>query len=202
MMERQSARPRRARRTLGAALAALGLVMASAAAAEAHTPIILGRHDVAPWTSPLILDGTNPVALYGVLPRCASVRSAQFEMKSGQRVTLAYGIPDEAPESDLPTSRLPDALLISPSGAFTVLTPKTAQPIKTEQGFTLLLVDLYQAPAEQGTYSVLVFGGCTPERFVVALGQDPGGFAGVLRGHVATDEQVQQWWDTAPGGGS
>lgn len=201
-MEKKPVKHGRARRVLAAGLAAFGMVLATAAAASAHTPIILDRHDVLPWNSPLILDGTNPVALYGVLPHCASIRSAQFDMKAGQTVTLGYGIPDEAPENALPTSQLPDALLVAPDGTLTVLTPKVAQPIKTEQGLILLLVNLYQAPAEQGTYSLLVVGGCAPERFVVALGQDPGPFNGVLRGTVATDDQVLHWYDTAPGADS
>lgn len=186
----------RTRRNAAVGLAALGLVAGTAATASAHTPIILDRGDVLPWSSPLILDGTNPVALFGDLPHCGSVRAAQFEMKAGQTVLLAYGVPDEAPEDQLPAADLPDVVLIAPDGTGTVLTPQTSQVTPTEQGFDIDLVNMYQAPAEQGTYSILTVGGCTPVRFVVALGQDPGGFAGVLRGQVATDDQVQHWYDT------
>jgi len=188
----------RSRRALVVGACVLGLTLSSAAGAEAHTPIILDSSDVLPWTSPLILDGTNPMALYGVLPHCGSVRSAQFAMHAGQPLRLGYGIPDEAPENLLPTAELPDLLLVAPDGSVKLLTPVTAQPVQTEDGLKLLLVNMYGAAAEEGTYSLLVVGGCSPERFVVSIGIDPGGFAGVLRGSVATDEQVMQWYDTPP----
>jgi hypothetical protein len=188
----------RGRRAIMVGVCALGLALSSAATAEAHTPIILDRSDVLPWTSPLILDGTNPVALYGTLPHCLSVRSAQFDMHAGQPLRLGYGIPDEAPENQLSTSNLPDLVLLAPDGSAKVLTPVTSQPVETEDGLKLLLVNMYGTAAEEGTYSVLVVGGCTPERFVVSIGTDPGGFAGVLRGSVATDAQVMQWYDTPP----
>jgi hypothetical protein len=189
------------RRAVGVSAGAIGLVMALAAPAMAHTPVILDSHDLVPWTSPLILDGTDPVALFGVLPHCFSVRSAQFTMQAGQQINLSYGIPDEAPEDQLPRSSLPVMLLVAPDHTDTVLSPDTSVTITPEPGMPITLVRQYSAPAQAGIYSIVMLSGCAPERFVALLGEDPGDFDGVARGSVATPEQVAAWFSTPPSQG-
>jgi hypothetical protein len=189
---------RNGRRAMGVSAGAIGLIVALAAPAMAHTPVILDSHDVVPWTSPLILDGTDPVTLFGVLPHCFSVRSAQFKMQAGQQISLSYGIPDEAPESQLPQSSLPEMLLVAPDHSATVLSPNTRVTITPESGMPITLVRQYSATAEAGTYSIVMLSGCAPERFVAVLGMDPGDFDGVARGSVATPEQVADWFSTPP----
>jgi hypothetical protein len=191
----------RGRRLLGVAAAAIGLTAALATPAMAHTPILLTNRDALPWTSPLIVDGTDPVAMFGVLPRCPALRSAQFRMQAGEPILLACGIPDEVPENQLPASSLPDLILIAPDGGITVLVPTIRQVISPDGlGVTmqLLLVGRYSAPAVTGTYSVMLVGGCPAARVVVALGSDPGDFDGVLRGNVATTDQLEMWYNTPP----
>lgn len=191
----------RGRRVFGVAAGAIGLTVAMAAPAMAHTPIPLTARDVLPWTSPLIVDGTDPIAMFGVLPHCGSLRSAQFNMKAGQQVMVGYGVADEAPENELPASSLPVMFLIAPDGRVTELKPVTRQVISPDDtGFPmqLLLVSMYSAPAVTGTYSLVLAGGCPAARVVVALGSDPGDFDGVLRGSVATTDQLKTWYTTPP----
>lgn len=187
---------RSSRRVLGVAGTAIAAVLALAAPAMAHTPIMLTSQDVVPWTSPLVVDGTDPVALFGELPHCASVRSAQFNMQAGQEINLSYGVPDEAPENQMPLSSMPTIVLIAPDYKVTVLRADTSQPTVPEDGFQFIFVNNYSATAEAGTYSLMVIGGCAPLRFVVSLGLDPGDFDGVDRGSVATFDQFISWYTT------
>lgn len=194
-------------RIIGVAAGAIGLTLTFAAPALAHTPVMLRNGDQVPWASPLVVDGTDPVALFGVLDRCPSTRWARFNMQAGQEVKLAYGIPNQAPENQQSASQLPNVLLIAPDGSTTLITPTIRQPITlTPDGvdisLNLILVGHYQAPAVTGTYSAMLVGGCPASRAVIALGADPdpgGAFDGVKFGSVATLGQLTWWNDTPPG---
>jgi hypothetical protein len=82
----------------------------------------LDSRDVLPWQGPLILDGTDPILLFGVLPQAGAVRSARMRMQAGLPLIATVGIPDQAPEDQLATDKLPEVLLVAPDGSTTVLT--------------------------------------------------------------------------------
>jgi hypothetical protein len=173
-------------------------LVAMAIPASAHTPVILNWTDIVPSTSPLALDGNDPVAFFGVIPRAWADRSFQFRMTAGQTVSVTTLVPDEAPENTLTAAQLPDVLLVAPNGRITVIKPTEhiAVPIP-ELNENYIIVADYSAPAITGTYSAIVVG-TAPERFNVSIGTEGAGFHGLERGSVATTQQIQDWYATAP----
>ncbi len=79
-------RTRSFRRTLTVAGTLVAAVVAFGTPAQAHEAMLLDRTDVVPWTAPLIVDGTDPVATFGVLPRAGAVRSFQLRLQAGQQL--------------------------------------------------------------------------------------------------------------------
>jgi hypothetical protein len=185
----------RAATACGASLAA---VVALAIPASAHTPVLLDGTDTVPWTSPLALDGNDPIAFFGVIPRAGADRSFQFQMTAGQTVSVSTLIPDLAPENTLTADQLPDVVLIAPDGSCAVVRPTEhiAVPIP-EINENYVLVGDYSAPAITGTYSAIVVG-AAPERFNISIGTESDDFHGIQRGSVATVAQIQAWYATAP----
>jgi hypothetical protein len=193
---------RKARRYLVALALAVVTSVAAAVPALAHTPIQLDKNDVLPWKAPLVLHGTDPVSLFGTLARPWDIRSAQLHMDAGQNLVVGLTIPDEAPENALATDQLPTVLLITPDGrTITPIRATTRIPISTEDGLHLLVLAQYTTTAAAGTYSIIVTG-TAASRFAVSTGIEGGPFQGVARGTVATDAQLQSWYDTPPGPGS
>jgi hypothetical protein len=184
---------RRALTVVGATTAA---VVAFAAPAQAHTAILLDATDVLPWQAPLILDGTDPIATFGVLPDAGAVRSFQLRMQAGQQVLIEYQIPDLAPENGLPTAHLPVVVLVAPDGSVTALTPQMREPIE-DSGQGYLRLRTYAAPAVRGTYSLLVTG-LAPARFLLLTGIESEEFHGIARGSEATHEQLAEWLENPP----
>jgi hypothetical protein len=187
------------RRTLTACGLAIAAVLAFASPASAnHTPVQLDSGDVLPWNGPLILNGADPFFLFGVLPTAGAVRSAQMQMQAGQPLIVTLGVPDLAPENQLTTTQLPKVLLIAPDLSTTLLEPNVRIPLyadETEQDF--LLLNIYQATAVSGTYSIVTIGGA-PERFFVGTGIEGGPFNGIERATVASIDEVIAWYNTAP----
>ena len=185
----------RAATACGASLAA---VVTFALPASAHTPVMLDQTDTVPWTSPLVLDGNDPISFFGVIPTAGADRSFQFTMTAGQTVSVSTLIPDLAPENTLTPDQLPDVVLIAPDGTCAVVRPTEhiAVPIP-ELNENYVLVAEYSAPAVAGTYSAFIVGSA-PERFNVSIGTEGAGFHGLARGSVATLPQIQSWYATAP----
>jgi hypothetical protein len=185
-------------RTLTVGGVAVAAVLAFALPAAAHTPVILGPHDTAPWRAPLVIDGTDPIIFLGVLSHRDSVRSAQLTMQAGQQLNVALGVPNVAPENTLATQSLPRALLIAPDGTKTSLTATIRLAVHNgdlDQDY--LILRIYSTTAIAGTYSIVV-SGCEPSRFLIATGVESEAFHGILRGVAATSEQTAHWYSTAP----
>lgn len=171
------------------------VTIAIAMPASAHTPVELTRGDVLPWQGPLIVDGENPVMLFGDLPHTDAVRSAQLHMQAGQHLIVSLSIPDEAPENAMSNDQLPTVYVVSPTFKIVQLTPSTRVPITTETGLHFLSLAAYSGTAEAGDYSIVVVAH-TPSRFIVGTGVEGEPFEGVERGSVATQDEVTQWYDT------
>ncbi|WP_194912068.1 hypothetical protein [Catenulispora rubra] len=188
---------RGARRVLMVGAAAGSLVVGTAVAAQAHTPVRLGCSDVVPWMSPEAVNGTNPVLFFGSLSHSWSVRSFQEHYNAGDPLILGLGIPDKAPENALATAALPTVYQVAPDGKVTQYAPNVRIPLhadETNQDY--LMLNLTQGTAtETGVYSFIVAGGAT-ERFFAGTGVEGGPFDGVLRGTVATIDQLDAWYNT------
>jgi hypothetical protein len=187
------------RRSLTVSLTALGAVLATAIPAVAHEAVLLDESDVNPYVAPLALDGTDAINFFGVLPKRHAVRSAQFNMQAGQQVNLSLIVTDLAPENTLATRDLPVVYLFSPNGTLTYLTPTMRVPFTAGGGFNLLRLLSHTAVATSGTYSIVVTGRA-PARFIVGIGADEEGsvFDGIERATLATEEQLLNWYNTAP----
>jgi hypothetical protein len=187
------------RRTLTVGIATVAALLAAASPASAHTKVLLDSSDRIPVLAPLAVDGTDPFGFFAVLTgNVADVRSFQFNMQAGQTVHVNLGIPDKAPENTLSTDHLPYAFLIAPNCSVTTLTPNVRVPLTDENsGLLFIILNRYTAPALAGTYSVVMTGN-TAARVVSAIGVESEEFHGLLRGTVATDEQIQHWFNTAP----
>jgi len=193
---RQVARVR-SRFLTGTALA-VASVLATAVPALAHTAVELDSTDVVPTVAPLIVDGESPVALFGTLPKKNAVRSAQLHLTAGQTLKVGLAIPDQAPENTLTTAQLPRVVVVTPDYKVTEIKPTMRVPIATEDGLKLLLIGSYAAPATvTGDYSLIAVGQA-PERFALSTGIEGKPFGGVLRGVVATDEDMDEWYATPP----
>lgn len=177
---------------------AVAAVVAVAAPAAAHTPVILNNSDRLPWTGPLAVDGADPIAFFGALPRPFQDRAFQFQMQAGEPITIIYLIPDEAPENQLPTHALPAVTLLTPDGKVVPITPAMRVPVPiAELNENYILLNQYTATAVTGTYSVIVTG-AAPARFNISIGTEGGPFHGIERGTVATNSQIETWYATPP----
>lgn len=192
-------RPMKLAGRLGVIAAVLASVVAFALPASAHEPVILNSSDVLPWRGPLLLDGTDPWALYGSLPRADAVRSAQVRFKAGDALGVALIIPDLAPENTLATSQLPTVLLVAPNGQVTVLEATQRVPFTDpDSGRSFLILGSYHTTAVAGTYSVITIGKA-PERFVLSFGvEKDDAVHAILRGRGATDAEMATWFATPP----
>lgn len=186
------------RRMLSVLGMALATILALAGPAAAHSPVILDESDQNPSVAPEAVDGTDDFTWFGVLPKKHAIRSFSINLLAGQPLNVALAIPDKAPENALPNSKLPRVLVVSPSGQPTLLEPNIRQPfLEPDHLLNLLVVNRYSATAESGRYTFFVSGN-TPSRFVVGTGIEGPDFDGLLRGQIATDPQVQAWYNTAP----
>jgi len=173
-------------------------ILALAMPAQAHVPVLLDSHDVLPWNGPLVVDGSAGVALFGTLHSRLSIRSAQLKLTAGQQISVTVGIPNKAPENALPATSLPLVIVISPDGQITTLDAQMRVPVHNPDfNQDYLFIRNYVAPAITGTYSLVVVGQA-PERFVVATGFESAVEAVIKRGQPATDEQLEEWYTTAP----
>lgn len=179
---------------------AIAATIAAALPASAHEPVKLDSSDVVPWKGPLILDGQSPTMLFGTLPRAGAVRSAQLRLTAGQQLVVNLAVPDQAPENQLTPQQLPTVTIVAPDSTVTQVKATLRVPIRIgeENPLAALLLGSYSAPAVSGTYSIIV-SGCAPERFAVATGVEGLPFGGIARGHVATEEDVLDWYNTPPG---
>jgi hypothetical protein len=187
------------RRTSTVAGTVVAAVVAFGTPAQAHEAMLLDRTDVVPWIAPLIVDGTDPVATFGVLPRAGAVRSFQLRLRAGQRLVVEYLIPDLAPENALSTTDLPRVAVHAPDCGVTVLTPNIREThTNDDPPQNYLVLRRHDAPAVSGTYSIVITGKA-PARFIVATGDEESEiFHGIMRGSIATDEQLVAWYDTPP----
>lgn len=185
-------------RVIVGAAAVAATVLATAPAASAHTAVALDNTDVLPWTAPLILNGENPVALFGTLNHAGSVRSAQLRMQAGQHVVVSLAIPDQAPENTLSVAQLPKLFVVTPTFGVSQVPVDKRIPITTEDGQHLLILGSYSTTAVKGDYSVIALRGSAPARFVASTGIEGEPFAGIARGRVATDEEFDAWYSTPP----
>lgn len=177
---------------------AVAAVIAVAAPADAHTPVILNGSDWLPWTGPLAADGADPIAFFGALPRPFQDRAFQFHMRAGEPITIIYLIPDEAPENQLSTRDLPVVTLLTPDGNIVPIKPAMREPFPiAELNENYIMLNDYTATAVTGTYSVIV-AGAAPARFNISIGTEGGPFHGIERGTVATLSEVQTWYATPP----
>lgn len=179
------------------AATAMAAVVGVALPASAHNPVILTEGDRVPWVAPLVVDGTDPMALYGVVDQAGDVRSAQLHFTAGQEVSIALAIPDQAPENTLAAAELPTITLIDPKLHVTQLTPQVRFPISDDSGKNFLALMSYDTTAISGNYSVIV-SGHAPERFVLSTGIESEEFHGILRGSVASEDEVESWYTTPP----
>jgi hypothetical protein len=178
---------------------ALATTFAFAMPASAHEIVQLDASDQDPKKAPLAVDGTDPMGWFGVIPKKDEVRAFQVNLQAGQPLEVQVLIPDRAPEKNLPTSKLPRVRVIAPNGSTRVLSPNVRIPF-LEQGrnLNLLIIREYSVTATQtGTYSFVVFSEA-PARFLIGTGVEGEEFDGILRGTLASDAQIQAWYNTAP----
>jgi hypothetical protein len=185
------------RRAVTVAAVAAAAVVAVAVPASAHTPVILTDQDRVPWLAPLAADGTDPFGFYGVANYADDERAVQIELKAGDTLNETLLVPDQAPENALTANQLPTLLLISPEFTVTTVNPTLHIPVTDpDSGHGFIVLGSYKATVSTaGTYTLMVVGHTT-ERFVVSSGTESENFHGLLRGSVATDAEVDTWYNT------
>lgn len=172
-------------------------VLALAAPAAAHAEVLLDETDKDPSVAPLAIDGTDAITFFGVIEGRGDMRAFQFNMQAGQQLHLTLGIPNLAPENTYATEDLPRVCLRAPDGTILMLTPAIRVPFTNpESGMNFLFLRDYTATAITGTYSVMVMAR-KPARFITAIGQEGSVFE-IQRGTLATHEEIEEWYATAP----
>ncbi|MFE5584821.1 hypothetical protein [Kitasatospora sp. NPDC056531] len=180
------------------AATATATLVAFAAPATAHTPVVLNSCNTLPQTSPQIPVGTDPIGWLGTLPQIGADRAAQLTMQAGQQLNVGFGVPDLAPENQLSTDQLPVVVIIAPDMQVTLLQPTMRTPLyNPDFNQNYLFLNNYSTTAIAGTYSLLMIGR-SPERIFVATGVESEDFHGILRGSVATTQQLNNWYATPP----
>ncbi|MFE5704228.1 hypothetical protein [Rhodococcus koreensis] len=186
-------------RALTIAVTALTLI-AVAAPAAAHTPVLLGPDDTAQTldNSPLAPTGTTSFAFYTRTEAVGDTRAVRIQLTQGQPFHAQLLIPDLAPETALAAPQLPRLSIISPDGQLTALdnTGRTSFFEPFTQTSYLTLTDT-AAPAQAGTYA-LIGTGAAPARFVIATGDTEQVDAPLVGATIATTADVQNWYRTPP----
>jgi hypothetical protein len=186
------------RRMLATVGTAVALLLAIAWPAAAHTPIVLDESDQNPYVAPLALDGTDECVFFGTLPKSGSVRSYQMNLLAGQPLNITLAVANLAPENTTPQNKMPYVVLIAPNGSVSrIYADQRTAVHNTDFNVDLLILRRYAATAMSGTYSVIVVGRA-PARFVTGIGVESDVFHGLLRGQVATQAQVDQWYAKKP----
>ena len=104
-------------------LTLLGLVPAAA-----HQPVVLLDSDTTPAAGPLLVDGTVSFAIRAAFNKAGQKKAFRAQLQEGDQLDVQYLIVDKRPENKLKNSKLPQLVIISPSGKRTVMkfTERTA----------------------------------------------------------------------------
>lgn len=151
--------------------ALLALLVAAAAPASAHQPVILGPEDTTPASGPLLPDGTVSYAVRADVSK-GQERGFRFALKRGDRLGVQLLIFDEAPANRLSAAALPRVTLIDPKGRRTVLAiNERTEFFEPYSKTTYLFLSRVERAGVPGTYRVIVQGrAAEPVDATIAVG--------------------------------
>jgi len=160
-----------------ALLGAVFMVIAGAAPAMAHQPVVLDDQDITPSAGPLLVDGTVSFAVYATVAR-GQERGFRFRLATGDRLAMQYLIFDEPPGNALRPGALPRVTMIDPQGRRSVLAVKERtefyEPYSKK---TYLYLSRIEQTGGAGIYQVIVRGrspGPVPVTIAVGYREVPG----------------------------
>lgn len=190
--------PRRTSRLVAAAFAGLAAVVALAAPAHAHLPVMLTEANTvsAIKNSPYLPDGTVSFAFYGWLDRPAQTRAVRLHLRAGQEFKAQILIPDLAPENTFARHRLPTMTIVCPGGGI-VRVPSTQRVSFAEPytGTNYLIIGETVHVAKAGTYAVIA-SGRSATRFVLATGSVEQRTGAIDNASIGSVDDVRYWYAT------
>ena len=135
----------------------LVLTLLSIAPAVAHQPVVLLDTDTTAAKGPLLVDGTISFAIRASFTKAGQVKAFRAALKAGDQLALQYLIVDKKPETTLKNSQLPQVSVTAPSGAkFTMKINERTKFFEPFGRTNYLYLARYSAPAEAGTYSIVI----------------------------------------------
>lgn len=177
------------------------VVLAGAARADAHDPIIFTPEQTTPAAGPRLPDGTISFALYGTVAGGTDSRGFRAQLRAGQRLELTLLIPDLAPERDLSAAELPILMVAAPDGTTSERRPDRRERFTESFSGTsyVRLLEVAERVAATGEFAITVTG-TTAARFTVAIGSIER-FGTPVEAVPNRDEGVagvRRWYATAP----
>jgi len=138
--------------------------------ANAHQPVVLTSTDTSASKGPLLVDGTVSFAVRASFTKPNQTLAFRAGFKKGDKVEIQYLIVNKKPESALKKSDMPVVTIISPTGKRSVMEinerTKFFEPYSKTN---FLYLARYSAPAEKGTYSVVITAK-VPASITIAIG--------------------------------
>jgi len=178
---------------------ATAMLLIPGSSAYAHDPIFIEEEQREAHLGPYLPDARISFALYGTFLESDEKRGFQFEIPSGETITMSLLIPDLSPEKEIETSSLPWLTLERPDGTEVNLLPDIRVAFAEPYSRTnyLRLFDHSEIGTE-GTYQVTIHG-LNPSRFTVSIGFIEMFGTQVLNVENRNDRgALERWYATPP----
>jgi len=125
--------------------------------AQAHERVILTEQHTNPARGPVLTDGTIARAAFASFDGPSQRRGLRVQFTEGQEIRMELLIPDTPPANRLPTSQLPQVVVIAPDGSqSTMRISERTTFFEPYSGITYLYLARLRQRAQPGTYRVLI----------------------------------------------
>ena len=138
-------------------ITAIALSLFGISPASAHQPVALLATDTTAARGPLLVDGTVSFAVRASFNKAGEKRGFRANLKFGDVVSAQYLILDKKPENGLKVGQLPLVTITAPDGSkVSIKITERTKFFEPYSSTNYLYLARYSAPAQTGTYSVLI----------------------------------------------
>jgi hypothetical protein len=138
-------------------ITAIALSLFGISPASAHQPVALLATDTTAARGPLLVDGTVSFAVRASFNKAGEKRGFRANLKSGDAVSAQYLILDKKPENGLKVGQLPLVTITAPDGSkVSIKITERTKFFEPYSSTNYLYLARYSAPAQTGTYRVLI----------------------------------------------
>jgi len=138
-------------------ITAIALSLFGISPASAHQPVALLATDTTAARGPLLVDGTVSFAVRASFNKAGEKRGFRANLKFGDVVSAQYLILDKKPENGLKVGQLPLVTITAPDGSkVSIKITERTKFFEPYSSTNYLYLARYSAPAQTGTYRVLI----------------------------------------------